>query len=117
MYIKTGGIKYPCTGRLETRETVRFTAAGLPEAVTGAVELCRDDGFVLAAYDAGDWLRVVIDAAGLTLTDLPEPGPEPEPPEPVETITMEDVAEMMLDHEVRIAAQEMGMTGGNTDGV
>ena len=115
MYIKNGDAKYPCSGRRQTGDTVVFSAAGVPEGIAGEIGLYADGGFELAVYDTADWLRVVVTAASLTLTNLPEPAPEPDPPEPGEppvTVTLEDIVETVLDHEVRITAQEMGMTGG-----
>lgn len=76
MYIKNNNARYPCTGRDYSSASVSFTGCeGLPEAVSGTVELCNNSGFVLASYDTADYLRTVVEGGTLTLTDEPEPVP------------------------------------------
>lgn len=117
MYIRIGTANYPCTGRRQDKNTVTFFAGGLPDTVSGAVRLCREDGFELAGYDTGDWLRVAADAASLTLTNLPEPEAPPEPVEP-ETPGMtaqEAELDMLTEIDYRLSLVELGLVGGGAN--
>lgn len=86
MYIKAEANTYPCLGYHPGTDTVTFTLANAaPETLGNTVELCTDDGFVMASHAVGDWLRWEVQGTTLVLTNLPipEPIPEPEPVPPV----------------------------------
>lgn len=93
MYIKTNGQTYPCTGYHHPgAEQATFDLKEAAPAQLGdTVELCRDDGFVLATHTVADYARCETTGKRLILTDrpVPEPMPDPEPepesePEPTE---------------------------------
>lgn len=110
MYIKTNGKNYPCVGYSPGEDEVRYRLAGddLPEAPGETVELCQDDGFVLATQAAADYERWELDGSTLVLTNrpVPEPTPEPEPEPP--TITVQDaMLDMLADLAYRMDTQEL----------
>ncbi len=73
MYIGTNQQTYPCTGRSQTATTVRFELPDtVPEALGDTVSLHDDSGYELCAYAVADYLRTVIGANALTLTNEPE---------------------------------------------
>lgn len=92
MYINTNGQTYPCVGYHPGAEQVTFILQGAAPAQLGdTVELCRDDGFVLATHTVADYSRHEAAGERLSLTNrpvpepMPDPEPEPEPePEPTE---------------------------------
>lgn len=112
MYIETSGRQYH---NIQCRPGDTMIYRGVPEDIplpTAPVRLCADDGFELRSDDPADYLRVYLEGDALIMTNLPAPEPPPEPgPAPTE-ITLEDVAEMLVDQEVRIAALEI-MGGGD----
>ena len=72
-----------------------------PVEVAGMIQLCRDDGFVLAEDDAGAYARHTYAGTRLTLTNAAEVSPQPKPPpEPqatrAETLAAVSFARMML---------------------
>lgn len=86
MYIKTAKKTYQCRDYSPGTDTVTFTLTdAAPEALGATVELCTDDGFVMATHAVADWLRWEVQGNTLVLTNLPvpEPIPEPEPVPPV----------------------------------
>ena len=86
MYIKTLNKPYPCRDYLPGTDTVAFgLKEAAPEELGATVELCTDDGFVMATHTVADWLRWEVQGNTLVLTNLPvpEPIPEPEPVPPV----------------------------------
>lgn len=96
MYIKTNGQTYPCTGWRLGGEEVRYMLAGdaLPESLGETVELCRDDGFVLATKTVADYARWEMVGHTLLLTDRPVPMPVPEPEPDMETLRRDKLAEL-----------------------
>lgn len=82
MYIKTGDKTYPCRDYRAGEESVRFILDGAaPEELGETVQLCGEDGFVMAEQRLADWLRWEMQGGALVLTNtpVPEPAPEPEP--------------------------------------
>ena len=72
-----------------------------PVEVAGMIQLCRDDGFVLAEDDAGAYARHTYAGTRLTLTNAAEVSPQPKPlPEPqatrAETLAAVSFARMVL---------------------
>ena len=86
MYINAEENTYPCLGYHPGTDTVTFILTdAVQEALGATVELCTDDGFVMATHAVADWLRWEVQGNTLVLTNLPvpEPIPEPEPVPPV----------------------------------
>lgn len=93
MYITINKIQYPCTGYVPKDGVVTFSGVeGLELPVVGAVTLCADSGFELAAQVAEDYARQTLVGRVLTLTNLPEPEPMPDPPEP----QLDDITALQL---------------------
>lgn len=88
MYIKTNNQTYPCGGFYPSWDEVRYRLTGesLPETLGETVELCQDDGFVLATKTVGDYQRWELAGNTLVLTNRPIPEPVPDP-EPVADLT------------------------------
>ena len=108
MYININSIHYPCTCDARRVWPVRFTG-DVPTAVSGVIALCADDGFVLREDNCGDFLRVVLTADSLTLTNEPEPAPVPEPePDTSVQVAQEDIVASLLDMDVRLTMMEQG---------
>lgn len=88
MYIKYQSTNYPC--RCRPGKIMRYT--GLPDdfpaPVSGEIVLYDNDGFLMRADIAEDYLRQTFENGVLTLTNEPEPEPmpEPEPTEPAPTL-------------------------------
>ena len=113
MNIKAEANTYPCLGYHPGTVTVTFVLAdSVPEALGSTVELCSDDGFVMATHAVADWLRWEVQGNTLVLTNLPvpEPIPEPEPPAPQLT-TEEAIMEMVTDLDYRTSLLELGIGG------
>ncbi len=109
MCIEVNGTKYPCQCRPGESMVYRGLPEDFPAPATGTVALCRDDGFILREDDPADYLRQVFEGGTLTLTNAPEPVPVEPAPAPVRTaISMEDMAEAILDHEARLLMAEAG---------
>lgn len=86
MKIKTNGVDYPCLDYRPGEDTsIFYLDDAVPEELGATVELCTDDGFVMASHAVGDWRRWEVQGNTLVLTNLPvpEPVPEPEPAPPV----------------------------------
>ena len=86
MHIKTEANTYPCRGYHPGTDTVTFILTdAAPETMGEPVELCTDDGFVMATHAVAEWLRWEVQGNTLVLTNLPvpQPIPEPEPAPPV----------------------------------
>lgn len=95
MYIKIGGKTYPCMDYRTGADTISFALNGaVPETLGDTVELCADDGFVMIKQTVADWLRWEAQANTLVLTNLPVPesGPEPYPDQPMDELTMTQLA-------------------------
>lgn len=123
MYIKTGGKTYPCRDYRAGEESVRFILDGaVPEELGETVQLCGEDGFVMAEQHLADWLRWEMQGGALVLTNtpVPEPVPEPDPlpgpgpdPEPVEPqlSTEASMAQAIIDLQYEV--DQMKLNGGN----
>lgn len=120
MYIKTNENTYPCGGFYPSVGEVRFRLDGddLPETLGETVELCQDDGFVMAAVTVADYERWEIAGNTLVLTNRPVPEPvhdpeliEEEPPTP----TVQDaMLDMLADLAYRVDSMELAaMASGN----
>lgn len=73
MYIKTGDATCPCVGYHSNDQEACFALAGDPPAELGdTVQLCQDDGFVLAEHLVADFARQEISGSFLHLTNLLE---------------------------------------------
>lgn len=102
MYLQIGGSRYSVRRRIVYEDAVAYlSVTPEPVEVAGMIQLCRDDGFVLAEDDAGAYARHMYVGTRLTLTSKPEPVPVPTPaPEPqatrAETLAAVSFARMML---------------------
>ena len=102
MYLQIGGSRYSVRRRIVYEDAVAYlSVTPEPVEVAGMIQLCRDDGFVLAEDDAGAYARHTYVGTRLTLTSKPEPVPVPTPaPEPqatrAETLAAVSFARMML---------------------
>lgn len=113
MHIKTGMDTYPCLGYHPEVDTVSFILGDSALVAPGeTVELCTDDGFIMATHTVADWLRWEMQGSTLVLTNLPvpEPTPEPEPTQPQMT-TEEAIMEMVTDLDYRTSLLELGIGG------
>ena len=76
MYLQIGGSRYSVRRRIVYEDAVAYLSV-TPEPVEGAgmIQLCRDDGFVLAEDDAGAYARHTYAGTRLTLTNAAEVSP------------------------------------------
>lgn len=102
MYLQIGGSRYSVRRRIVYEDAVAYlSVTPEPVEVAGMIQLCRDDGFVLAEDDAGAYARHTYVGTRLTLTNAAEVSPQPKPPpEPqatrAETLAAINFARMML---------------------
>ena len=102
MYLQIGGSRYSVRRRIVYEDAVAYlSVTPEPVEVAGMIQLCRDDGFVLAEDDAGAYARHTYAGTRLTLTNAAEVSPQPKPtPEPqatrAETLAAVSFARMML---------------------
>lgn len=76
MYIKTNDQTYPCEGYAPQEGHVSFLlGVDAPEKLGPTVELCQDDGFLLANHTVEDYARHEAAGRRLTLTNRPIPAP------------------------------------------
>ena len=55
MYIKVNNLDYPCRERRVENGTISFLGVtGLTMPISGTVQLCRNDGFILAEDNTED---------------------------------------------------------------
>lgn len=123
MYIKTGGKTFPCRDYQPGEGSVKFILVdAAPEELGEVVELCGEDGFVLAEQRVADWLRWEMQGAALVLTNAPEPEPTPEPeplpdPDPVDPVEPQLSTEASMAQEIislRYDVDMMKLNGGNS---
>lgn len=102
MYLQIGGSRYSVRRRIVYEDAVAYlSVTPEPVEVAGMIQLCRDDGFVLAEDDAGAYARHTYAGTRLTLTNAAEVSPQPKPlPEPqatrAETLAAVSFARMVL---------------------
>lgn len=102
--------KYPCGCSINDGTSISYNGLpeGFPVPVSGSIELCANDGFVLRTDSVADYRRQSFENGVLLLTNaLEEPGaPTPEPqPDP-----QADIDAMLVDHEFRLTLLELGLT-------
>lgn len=102
--------KYPCGCSITDGTAISYTGLqdDFPAPVSGEIELCANDGFVLRTDSVADYRRQSFENGVLLLTNAPEePGtPTPEPqPDP-----QADIDAMLIDHEYRLTLLELGLT-------
>lgn len=87
MYLQIGGSRYSVRRRIVYEDAVAYlSVTPEPVEVAGMIQMCRDDGFVLAEDDAGAYARHTYAGTRLTLTNAAEVSPQPKPlPEPQAT--------------------------------
>lgn len=100
MYIAYKGTKYPVQCRPSATMTYRGLPDNFPAPVSGRIDLCADDGFVLRTDMAEDYLRQTFEGGVLTLTNVPVPV---EPEEPVE---QEPTADELIDILLGVTSDE-----------
>lgn len=114
MYLQIGESRYSVRRRIVYEDAVAYlSVTPEPVEVAGMIQLCRDDGFVLAEDDAGAYARHTYVGTRLTLTNAAEVSPQPKPlPEPqatrAETLAAVSFARMML------PAVQSSMSAGDT---
>lgn len=119
MYIKTGSKTYPCQDYRPGDGSVRFILSGAeyPEELGEVVELCGEDGFVLAEQRVADWLRWELQGTALVLTNAPVPAPAPEPdplPDPMEPQLSTEASMAQEIISLRYDVDMMKLNGGNS---
>lgn len=111
MYLLINNTQYPVTKRIVTKDTVKYLSVSpKPPAVSGTIQMYRDDGFLLAEDDSTSYTRQTYAGTILTLTNKPEPVPVPTPtPEPqatnAQTLAAVNFARMMLPVQTMTADQ------------
>lgn len=111
MYLTYNEKNYPCTCRPGAAMVYRGLPDDFPAPVSGVLTLCADDGFVLRADTAEDWLRQTFEGGVLTLTNLPEPEPVEPAPDPGPT-TEDRVADLEAENKL-LKAQVEALTETN----
>lgn len=85
MYILYKDVKYDCVCKPSKVMQYRGLPSDFPSKITGEIQLCADDGFVLRTDIVEDYLRYTLIDGILTLTNMPEPIPsEPAESEPTQ---------------------------------
>lgn len=79
VYIRYNSKNYPCVCHLGKTMIYSGLQEDFPAPVSGEIELCADDGFVLRTDTVSDYLRQTFSNGVLVLTNTPEPTPEPNP--------------------------------------
>ncbi len=78
MYIKINNLQYPCRERRVEQNSIYYLGVtGLTMPISGTVQLCRNDGFIMSEDDTADYQRHVLQGTRLTLTNEPEQPPQP----------------------------------------
>lgn len=72
MYIKYKEVEYPCTCRPSADMVYRGLSDDFPVPVSGEIQLCADDGFVMRTDTVEDYLRQTFENGTLTLTNIAE---------------------------------------------
>ena len=102
MYLQIGENRHSVRRRIVYEDAVVYlSVTPKPELITGSIQMCRDDGFVLAEDHASDYSRQIYTGTRLTLTNAAEVSSQPKPtPEPqatrAETLAAVSFARMML---------------------
>ena len=110
MYIKVADTAYPCERFIPGSSPCFQGVNGLPGTTSGVIELCSDDNdFLLASFNTEDYARQVYEGGVLTLTNEPPPEPIPEPEPQDDPLTLADIAEAILDLQVKLINMEMGV--------
>lgn len=78
MYLIINGQKHSVARRLPSAQSVKFMSVSpAPAALTGTIEMYRDDGFLLSEDRCEDYSRRFVIGTLVTLTNEPEPTPTP----------------------------------------
>lgn len=78
MYLNISNQQYSCRERrVGNKNIIYLGVTGLQMPISGIIQLCRNDGFVLAEDDSSDYSRHVLQGTRLTLTNEPERPPQP----------------------------------------
>lgn len=102
MYLQIGENRHSVRRRIVYEDAIVYlSVTPKPELITGSIQMCRDDGFVLAEDHASDYSRQIYTGTRLTLTNAAEVSSQPKsPPEPqatrAETLAAVSFARMML---------------------
>ena len=112
MYIKIGEAQYPCGKPAFSSTTLRWpNVEGLATPVSGLIETCRNDGFVMREDNTQDWLRQTYQNNVFTLTNLPEPEPAPEPD--LDSVKAARIAQTKQELETYLLEHPLQWTDGN----
>lgn len=102
MYLQIGENRHSVRRRIVYEDAIVYlSVTPKPELITGSIQMCRDDGLVLAEDHASDYSRQIYTGTRLTLTNAAEVSSQPKsPPEPQatrsETLAAVIFARMML---------------------
>lgn len=112
MYLQIGGSRYSVRRRIVYEDAVAYlSVTPEPVEVAGMIQLCRDDGFVLAEDDAGAYARHTYAGTRLTLTNAAEVSPQPKPPPEPQATRAETLAAVSF---ARMILPTMSMTADQT---
>lgn len=75
MYIIYNGATYSCLCKPSNTMIYRNLPDDFPSEVTGEIQLCADDGFILRTDVVENYLHYTFVDGVLTLTNIPEPTP------------------------------------------
>ena len=77
MYLIINGNRHSVARRIVTGNTIKFTSvAPAVEDISGMIQTCRNDGFVLAEDNADTYVRREMVGSLLTISNDPVPVPQ-----------------------------------------
>lgn len=78
MYLMINGTKHTVSQRVATSDTIRFfDVTPEPVDISGAIQMFRNDGFLMSEDSTDHFARKFCSDAVLLLTNTPEPNTEP----------------------------------------
>lgn len=86
MYLMINGVRYTVARRLVSADTIKYLGVSPePAKIVGAIEMFRDDGFLMSTDDSSKFSRKLFSGTLMQLTNKPAPNtdpfePAPEPP-------------------------------------
>lgn len=86
MYLMINGVRHTVTQRVVSQDTIKYLGVDpAPSAVSGAIRMYRNDGFLLSSDDSTKFSRKLISGNLVQMTNRPAPNtasfvPAPEAP-------------------------------------